>query len=56
MASVTEGKLESLRNSEELTLGKFRTITNLQVICEKCNTQFDVVELLERGGCHCVES
>jgi len=56
MASVTEGKLENLRDSEELTLGEFRTIANLQVVCEKCNTQSDIVELLERGGCHCMES
>jgi len=56
MASVTEGKLESLRDSEELTLSEFQTMANLQVVCEKCNTQSDVVELLERGGCHCMES
>lgn len=55
MVSVTEGKMEQLRESGDLTLGEFRTLADIQVICEGCNTQFDVVELLKRGGCHCQE-
>jgi len=53
MVSVTEGKLEQLRNSDELTLGEFRTLADIRVICEDCNTQFDVLDFLERGGCNC---
>jgi hypothetical protein len=53
MVSVTEGKLEQLRDSDELTIGEFRTLGDIQVVCEDCNTQFDVIELLDRGGCHC---
>lgn len=53
MVSVTEGKLEQLRDNEELPLGDFRTIAEIQVICEDCNTQYDVLELLDRGGCEC---
>lgn len=55
MVSVTEGKLEQLRESDDLTLGEFQTIADLQVVCEDCNTQFDVLDLLERGGCHCIQ-
>jgi hypothetical protein len=55
MVSVTEGKLEQLRNSGALTLGDFRTIAEIQVICEDCNTQYDALELLDRGGCECSE-
>lgn len=51
--SVTEGKLRQLRESDALELGEFRTIVDIQVVCEDCNTQYDVVELLERGGCDC---
>jgi hypothetical protein len=51
--SVTEGKLEQLRDSGELTLGEFRTLVDVRVVCEDCNTQYDVVELLGRGGCDC---
>jgi hypothetical protein len=53
MVSVTEGKLEQLRASDELTLGEFRTLADIRVVCEDCNTQFDVLDLLERGGCNC---
>jgi hypothetical protein len=55
MVSVTEGKLEQLRNNGALTLGDFRTIAEIQVICEDCNTQYDILELLDRGGCECSE-
>lgn len=51
--SVTKGKLEQLRDSADLTLGEFRTLVDVRVICEDCNGQYDVVELLERGGCNC---
>jgi hypothetical protein len=53
MAAVTEGKIEQLRDSDSLKLGDFRILTEIQVVCEDCNTQFDAVELLERGGCNC---
>ncbi|WP_336135202.1 rod-determining factor RdfA [Natronomonas amylolytica] len=53
MAAVTEGKLEQLRDGGHLTLGEFRTLAEIRVVCEDCNTQFDLVELLERGGCNC---
>lgn len=53
VASVTDGKLEYLRDAEEITLGEFRTVVDVRVVCEGCTTQFDAVELLERGGCDC---
>lgn len=53
MTSVTEGNLEQLRDSGRLTLGEFRTLSEIRVVCEDCNTQFDAVELLKRGGCDC---
>jgi hypothetical protein len=53
MAAVTEGKIEQLRDSDSLELGEFRILTEIQVVCEDCNTQFDAVDLLERGGCNC---
>lgn len=53
--SVTEGKLEQFRDNDELTLGEFRMLVDIQVVCEDCNTQFDVLELLDRGGCNCTD-
>lgn len=54
-AAVTEGKLEQLRDNDELVLEEFRTIVTVQIVCEGCNSQFDVLELLDRGGCDCAE-
>jgi len=56
MATVTGGKLEQLRASDELTLGEFRTLADIRVVCEDCNTQFDALDLLNRGGCNCTDS
>ena len=53
MATVTGGKLEQLRASDELTLGEFRTLADIRVVCEDCNTQFDAFDLLNQGGCDC---
>lgn len=55
MVSVTEGKLEQFRDNDELTLGEFRTLVDIRVVCEDCNTQFDILELLDRGGCNCTD-
>jgi len=55
MVSVTEGELEQLRNSNELTLGEFRTLADPRVVCEGFNTQFDVLDFLDRGGCSCTD-
>jgi hypothetical protein len=54
-AAVTENKLEQLRGSGHVTLDEFRTLVNIQVVCEGCNTQMGVQELLEDGGCECTE-
>lgn len=51
--SVTEGKLEQLRKHDEISLGEFRTLVDVQIVCEDCNSQYDVFELLDRGGCDC---
>lgn len=51
--SVTESKLEQLRNGDDLVIGDFRTLVDIRVVCENCGSQFDVIELLDRGGCNC---
>lgn len=56
LVSVTESKLEALRNTPRLTLGEFRVIVDLHVLCTECNTQHDVSSLLTAGGCDCEET
>jgi hypothetical protein len=51
--SITEGKLEQLRSSDQLSLGTFRTFVEISVVCEDCGTRYEVAELLDRGRCEC---
>lgn len=51
--AVTEGQLEELADRGEISLGESRVLVQVQVYCEDCGRQFDVAELLERGGCDC---
>lgn len=55
-ATVTQSKLDQLENSGDIVIGDHRTIVDVNVICEDCGQQFDVDELLERGGCACQET
>lgn len=51
--TVTRGKLDQLVNGDHITLGDFRVLVEINVLCEDCGSQYDVVELLEHGGCDC---
>lgn len=51
--SVTADSLDQLRETDRLTLGEFRLFVDISVLCEECDTQYEVVELLKRGGCDC---
>ncbi len=51
--SVTIGKIEQLENTGNLDIGEFRTIVDIKVICEECNSQYTIQELLNRGECQC---
>jgi hypothetical protein len=51
--TVSSGKLEQLRERGDLSLGSFRTVVDVKVVCEDCHSQYDVLDLLERGGCDC---
>lgn len=53
--AVTDGKIEQLRDGGHLEIDEFRTLVNIQIVCEQCNTQYDVLELLDHGGCDCFE-
>jgi hypothetical protein len=53
VASVSQEKLERLRNSDRLELGSFRTLVDISVVCEDCGTRYLVTKLLEREKCDC---
>lgn len=50
---VTEGQIEELAARDAITLGDSRVLVGVQVYCEDCGRQFDVEDLLGRGGCDC---
>ncbi|MFC6993422.1 rod-determining factor RdfA [Haladaptatus sp. GCM10025707] len=54
--TVTQSKLSQLATSEDLTLGEFRVMVSVRVFCEDCGGQFELGELLGRGGCDCSPS
>lgn len=51
--SVTEAKVTQLRETDRVDLGQFRVLLELRVLCEDCGNQYNVDDLLERGGCDC---
>lgn len=53
MVSVIQGNIEQLRDNNQLTLGEFQTLAEIRIVCEDCNSQFDILELLDQEGCNC---
>lgn len=51
--NVANEKLGRLARTGRMTLGSFRLFVSVQVLCEDCDNQYGVVELLRRGGCEC---
>jgi hypothetical protein len=54
--TVTDSKLSQLRQTDDIELGSFRTLVQVNVLCEDCGTQYDVETLLDKGGCDCADS
>jgi hypothetical protein len=50
---VTESGLTRLSNAGDVTIGDFEVLTDVQVYCSDCGSQYEAVELIERGGCDC---
>jgi hypothetical protein len=51
--SVAERNLTQLRGTDRLTLGEFRLFVDINVLCEDCGSQYELVDLIKRGGCDC---
>lgn len=52
LRSVTERAL-ARHAGDQLTLGEPDVFVSVQVFCDVCDRQFDVEDLLARGGCDC---
>lgn len=53
LRAVTDDQLETLSERGTIQVGDTRVLVSTQVYCEDCGRQFDVEELLDRGGCDC---
>jgi len=51
--SVTEDRVERLRDTGRLDIEEFEVLLDVQVLCQDCGSQYTVTELLESGGCDC---
>ncbi len=56
LVSVAESKLRALRKTPALTLGEFRVLVDVGVLCTDCGSRYGVDELLSSGGCDCEEA
>lgn len=54
--TVTDSKLTQLLRDEDIDLGSFRTLLEINVLCEDCGSQYDIETLLDNGGCDCAGS
>ncbi|QLG60335.1 rod-determining factor RdfA [Halorarum salinum] len=53
LSSVSESNLNQLRKTDRITLNEYHLFVSVDVLCEHCNSQYTIVELLNRGGCDC---
>lgn len=51
--AVMENSLSELRESDQFSLGSFDAVVDLRVYCRDCETQFDLTDLFQGGGCNC---
>lgn len=52
-AAVTRNGVTDLANAGHVTVGDFEVLTNVRLFCNDCQTQYELAEFLDRGGCDC---
>lgn len=53
LEAVTGSELASLSNTGRIEVGELDVLSSVRVICRSCGSDYDVTELLQRGGCEC---
>jgi len=51
--SVTEERIEKLRETGRVDADEFEVLLDVQVLCQNCGRQYSVAEFLEQRGCDC---
>jgi hypothetical protein len=52
--SVAVDRIEKLRNTGRISAGEFEILLSMQVLCQRCGTQYTIATFLEQGGCECM--
>ncbi|MFB6185473.1 MAG: rod-determining factor RdfA, partial [Halobacteriaceae archaeon] len=55
LQTISEEQVHEVNKRNAISIGEFRTHVRVQIYCEECGRQYDIEELLERGGCRCDE-
>jgi len=53
LEAVSDDTIGRLDRAEELTIGSFSVLVDVQVFCDDCGQQYEIGELLTAGGCRC---
>lgn len=53
--SVTEDRIEKLRETDRIAAEEFEVFVEAQVLCQRCGTQYSVTDFIDNGGCDCLQ-
>ncbi|MFU1779830.1 rod-determining factor RdfA [Haloarcula japonica] len=51
--SVTDQRIEKLRDTGRIDIEDFEVFLDAQVLCQSCGSQYAVAEFFDQGGCEC---
>jgi len=54
--SVTEERIEKLRETGRIDVEEFEVLLDMQILCQQCGAQYSIAEFLENRGCDCQQS
>lgn len=54
--SVTEERIQKLRTADRIDVDEFEILLSLQILCQRCGTQYAIDEFLRDGGCDCLQN
>lgn len=53
--SVTDQRIEKLRDTDRIDIEEFEVFLDAQVLCQRCGSQYAVADFFEQGGCDCLQ-
>ena len=53
LEAVAENTVSRLDSTDQLDVGAFSVLVDLQILCADCGDTYEITELFEHGGCDC---